>query len=69
MLQFQEERLYAVASSLKPMDGMIQDCMEYTRQRKVFGKPIIENQVVQFRLAELQTEVEVASFAHIMDPI
>ena len=28
--------------------------IDYTRERKVFGKPLLDNQVVHFRLAELQ---------------
>jgi citronellyl-CoA dehydrogenase len=58
MLQFQEERLFGAASSLKGMDLLIDQTIEYTRQRKTFGKPVLDNQVVHFRLAELRTEVE-----------
>ena len=58
MMQFQEERLFAAAASLKGMENNIQSTIEYTRERETFGKPILKNQVVQFRLAELQTEVE-----------
>jgi len=58
MIQFQEERLYAAAASLKGFENIIQDTIEYTKQRETFGKPILDNQIVQFRLAELQTEVE-----------
>lgn len=58
MEQFQEERLYAMASNLKMMEFVIEDTIEYTRQRQAFGKAILDNQVVHFRLAELQTEVE-----------
>ena len=58
MEQFQEERLYAMASNLKMMEFVIEDTIEYTRQRQAFGKSILDNQVVHFRLAELQTEVE-----------
>ena len=32
--------------------------IEYTRNRKAFGKTILDNQVVHFKLAEMQTEVE-----------
>jgi citronellyl-CoA dehydrogenase len=32
--------------------------IEYTKERKAFGKAILDNQVVHFRLAELQTEIE-----------
>jgi len=58
MLQFQEERLYGAAGALRTLDRMIDQTIEYTRQRKTFGRPILDNQVVHFRLAELRTEVE-----------
>ena len=58
MLQFQEERLWGSASSLRSMDRLIDQTIEYTRQRKAFGKSILDNQVVHYRLAELRTEVE-----------
>ncbi|XP_014731077.1 PREDICTED: probable acyl-CoA dehydrogenase 6 [Sturnus vulgaris] len=58
MLQFQEERLWGVASALTQMETVIQETIEYTRQRKVFGQPVLHNQTVHFRLAELATEVE-----------
>ncbi len=40
------------------LDRLIDQTIEYTRQRKAFGKSILDNQVVHFRLAELRTEVE-----------
>jgi citronellyl-CoA dehydrogenase len=58
MMQFQEERMFAAASALKGMERIIEDTIEYTRERKTFGQPVINNQVVHFKLAELQTEVE-----------
>ncbi len=58
MMQFQEERLFAAAANLRGMERCIEATIDYTRERKTFGKPILDNQVVQFRLAELQTEVE-----------
>ncbi len=58
MLQFQEERLYAAAGSLRSLDRLIDQTIEYTRGRKAFGASILDNQVVHFRLAELRTEVE-----------
>ncbi|MGB8435045.1 MAG: acyl-CoA dehydrogenase family protein [Burkholderiales bacterium] len=33
---------------------------EYARQRETFGKPIIEHQAVNFRLADMATRIEVA---------
>ena len=58
MLQFQEERLFAAASVLKSFDDLIQATADYTKQRIAFGQPILNNQTVHFRLAELATEVE-----------
>lgn len=58
MIQFQEERLWSVASALGPMERSIEKTIEYTRERKIFGKPVLHNQVVHFTLAELQTEIE-----------
>jgi citronellyl-CoA dehydrogenase len=40
------------------MERTIQETIDYASQREVFGKPLISKQVVQFRLAELKTEVE-----------
>jgi citronellyl-CoA dehydrogenase len=58
MIQFQEERIWGAASALKGMEYVIASTIEYTRERKAFGKSILDNQVVHFRLAELQTEIE-----------
>ena len=58
MLQFQEERLYGAANSLLMMDRLIDLTIGYCKERHTFGKPLIDNQVVHFRLAELRTEVE-----------
>ena len=58
MVQFQEERLWGAVSSLKGKERIIQATIDYARQRQIFGKPVLHNQVVHFRLAELQTEVE-----------
>ena len=58
MTQFQEERLFAAAGQIKAMEQCVQDTIAYTRERQAFGKSILDNQVVRFRLAELQTEVE-----------
>jgi citronellyl-CoA dehydrogenase len=58
MLQFQEERLWGAANTLKGLDNAVRDTIEYTRSRRTFGKPVIDNQVVHFTLAELTTEIE-----------
>ena len=58
MMQFQEERLSAAARRVTALDMCINETIAYTRDRVAFGRPILDNQVVHFRLAELKTEVE-----------
>jgi citronellyl-CoA dehydrogenase len=58
MIQFQEERLWGAAACLKGCELVLDETIAYTRDRKAFGQSILDNQVVHFRLAELQTEVE-----------
>jgi citronellyl-CoA dehydrogenase len=58
MMQFQEERLWAGASCLKSHEYIINETIAYARQRQAFGQSILDNQTVHFKLAELQTEVE-----------
>ena len=58
MQQFQEERLWAAAGGLIKMERAIDDTIEYTRSRIAFGQSILDNQVVHYKLAELQTKIE-----------
>ena len=57
MQQFQEERLWAGAGWRKSA-YIIQETIEYLQQREAFGKPLLHNQYIYYKLAELQTEVE-----------
>ena len=57
MQQFQEERLYAGAGWTKS-SLIIQETIDYLRERQAFGKPLLHNQYIYYKLAELQTEVE-----------
>jgi citronellyl-CoA dehydrogenase len=58
MVQFQEERLCGAVSSLRGMEALIDATIAYCKERKTFGQPLIDNQVIHFRMAELKTEVE-----------
>jgi citronellyl-CoA dehydrogenase len=58
MLQFQEERLWGAANAIRGLENAVRVTIEYTRSRKTFGRPVIDNQVVHFTLAELSTEIE-----------
>ena len=58
MQQFQEERLWAAASALVTLTECVRQTIEWAQQRKMFGATLIDQQWVQFKLAELQTEIE-----------
>jgi len=57
MKQFQEERLDGAARRLASI-MWIQETADYLRKRQAFGKPLLDNQYIQFKLAELKTELE-----------
>jgi citronellyl-CoA dehydrogenase len=58
MEQFQIERLWGALNAGGMLLRVIDGTIDYTRQRKAFGKSILDNQWVHFKLAELKTEVE-----------
>jgi citronellyl-CoA dehydrogenase len=57
MQQFQEERLDGAARRLAAM-AYIDETVDYLRQRQAFGRPLLDNQFIQYKLAELKTELE-----------
>jgi len=57
MKQFQEERLDGAARRLASIE-LINETADYLRQRIAFGKPLLDNQFIQYKLAELKTELE-----------
>jgi citronellyl-CoA dehydrogenase len=58
MQQFQEERLWAAANCLESLGNCIRWTVEWAQERKLFGATLADQQWVQFKLAELKTEVE-----------
>ena len=58
MEQFQIERLWGALNNAAMLQRAIDCTIAYTRERRAFGKPILENQWVNFKLAEMQSEVE-----------
>jgi citronellyl-CoA dehydrogenase len=58
MQQFQEERLWAAASCLQSLSNCIAWTTEWAQERKVFGATLADQQWVQFRLAEMKTDLE-----------
>ncbi|RMF14392.1 MAG: acyl-CoA dehydrogenase [Gammaproteobacteria bacterium] len=58
MMQFQEERLWGAANIIRALDRCVEQTIGYCRERETFGQPLINNQYIHFRMAELQTEIE-----------
>ena len=58
MVQFQEERLWCAANALRGLERVLDDTAAYARDREAFGRPLLDNQAVRFRLAELHTDLE-----------
>ena len=57
MEQFQIERLWGALNSAGMAQRAIDTTIAYTRDRQAFGRSILDNQWVHYKLAELQTEV------------
>jgi citronellyl-CoA dehydrogenase len=49
------------AFAIGAMDRCMAATIEYTSQRQAFGKSILDNQYVHYKLAELQTEVRLSN--------
>lgn len=58
MMQFQEERLWAAANAIEALNNCIAWTVQWAQERKLFGAHLADQQHVQFKLAELRTEVE-----------
>jgi citronellyl-CoA dehydrogenase len=58
MQQFQNERLIASYLAVGQCAAAIERTVVYVRQRRAFGKPLVEHQWIQFHLAELSAELD-----------
>ncbi len=57
MEQFQYERLWGALNTAATAQRAIDITVAYTRERKAFGRPLLDNQWLHYRLAEMETEV------------
>ena len=65
MAQFQDERLIGAYMAVASMRKALDKTKEYLRQRDAFGKPLLANQYLQYKLAELYAEVDLLqAFCH-----
>jgi len=53
-------RIGIAAQALGIASGAYELSLEYSKQRKAFGKPISEHQAIAFKLADMATEIEAA---------
>jgi butyryl-CoA dehydrogenase len=58
MSAFDLERCGNATMALAQASGALADAVEYVQERKQFGKPIIDFQAVQLKLAEMKMQVE-----------
>ena len=57
---FNESRVFVGAVQLGMAVGAYERAMEYAKQRRAFGKLLIEHQAIQFKLADMWKDIEAA---------
>jgi len=60
MHHFQGERIILCGFALGAMEILMQEAMEYGKNREIFGRPIVEYQTWRHRLADLYTQIMAA---------
>jgi citronellyl-CoA dehydrogenase len=58
MNQFVVERMWSTYSVASSMERALERTRDYLKERIVFGKPLMKNQYLQYRLSELAAEVD-----------
>ena len=58
MAQFVIERMWAAYSAAAGFEKALHLTRDYLRERHAFGRPLLKNQYLQYRLAELAAEVD-----------
>jgi len=53
-------RIGIAAQALGIARAALEDALEYAQQRRSFGKPIVQHQAIQFKLADMATEIDAA---------
>src|SRR5665213_726092 len=59
MEKLPQERLVIAVQSMAMIERALTVTLDYVKQRKAFGRAVIDNQAVQFQLAECKTEARV----------
>ncbi len=59
MTELAQERLVVALGAIAGAEGVLTQTVKYTKERIAFGKPISELQNTRFKLAEVETEVNI----------
>lgn len=57
MQELPQERLYIATAGTADMESILQQTVDYVKERKAFGQPIANFQNTQFKLAQLDAEI------------
>jgi alkylation response protein AidB-like acyl-CoA dehydrogenase len=60
MQQLPQERLVIAVQAVAAIEAALEETIRYTRERKAFGKSVIDFQNTRFKLAEIKTKAVVA---------
>jgi acyl-CoA dehydrogenase len=60
MEKLPQERLMIAVQGVATIERALSTTLDYVKQRKAFGRPVIDNQTVQFKLAECKTQATIA---------
>ncbi|KAJ3073480.1 hypothetical protein HDU98_001408 [Podochytrium sp. JEL0797] len=58
MYNFNHERWYIISAINRSSRAVVEESFKWAVQRKVFGKPLVEQPVIRFKLAKMIAEVE-----------
>jgi alkylation response protein AidB-like acyl-CoA dehydrogenase len=58
MYNFNHERWMIIASVVRASRLVVEECFKWAHQRKVFGKPLIAQPVIRFKLGEMIAQTE-----------
>ena len=61
MQQLPQERLVIAIQAIAAIEAALEHTIAYVKERKAFGKPIIDFQNTRFKLAELKTKAPVGA--------
>jgi acyl-CoA dehydrogenase len=60
MGNFQWERLSLALGAIGAAEQLLEQCLQWVKERKTFGKTLAEHQVIRHKLAEMATDLETA---------